>query len=357
MKNFANKKYFNLLLILLLALLLSACGTQKPTNESDTSNATAVSEALSAEIQSSEVTENTSDYYPVTIQTYRHSKELIELVFEKMPERVYAVNPSSVENMIALGLEDKIVKVSLGSRDRLTDAGKALYDKLGGQKETLSKEEILNNNIDFIIGWYSTFDDKSLGEVDYWHEKGIKTYIALNSSIKKPAPNTLEDEYEDIRNLGKIFNVEDRSEALIAEMDKKIASAQEKVKEKGKTRVIILEVEKENQLRLYGPETIGGIIAEKVGADLLTNEQTITAEELINLNPDVIFSVYFGSDTDLTEEFCVQKLMDNPALKSISAIQNQRVYPITLSYTYATGARTLEAINYISDILYPELTQ
>jgi iron compound ABC transporter, periplasmic iron compound-binding protein, putative len=357
MKNIVNKKYFNLLLILLLALLLSACGTQKPTNESDTSDTTAASEALSSKIQSSEVAENTSDYYPVTIQTYRHSKEPVELVFEKMPERLYAVNPSSVENMIALGLEDKIVKVSLGSRDRLTDAGKALYDKLGGQKETLSKEEILNNNIDFIIGWYSTFDDKSLGEVDYWHEKGIKTYIALNSSIKKPAPNTLEDEYEDIRNLGKIFNVEDRAEALIAEMDKKIASAQEKVKEKGKTRVIVLEVEKENQLRLYGPETIGGIIAEKVGADLLTNEQTITAEELINLNPDVIFSVYFGPDTDLTEESCVQKLMDNPALKSISAIQNQRVYPITLSYTYATGARTLEAINYISDILYPELTQ
>ena len=341
MKNIVNKKYFNLLLTLLLALLLSACSTQKPTNESDTSDTTATSEALSSEIQSSEVAENTSDYYPVTIQTYRHSKEPIELVFEKMPERVYAVNPSSVENMIALGLEDKIVKVSLGSRDRLTDAGKALYDKLGGQKETLSKEEILNNNIDFIIGWYSTFDDKSLGEVDYWHEKGINTYMALNSSIKKPAPNTLEDEYEDIRNLGKIFNVEDRAE----------------VKDKGKTRVLILEVEKENQLRLYGPETIGGIIAEKVGADLLTNEQTITAEELINLNPDVIFSVYFGPDTDLTEESCVQKLMDNPALKSISAIQNQRVYPITLSYTYATGARTLEAINYISDILYPELTQ
>ena len=356
MKNIVNKKYFNLLLTLLLALLLSACSTQKPTNESDTSDTTATSEALNSEIQSSEVAQNTSDHYPVTIQTYRHSKEPIELVFEKMPERVYAVNPSSVENMIALGLEDKIVKVSLGSRDRLTDAGKALYDKLGGQKETLSKE-VLNNNIDFIIGWYSTFDDKSLGEVDYWHEKGIKTYIALNSSIKKPAPNTLEDEYEDIRNLGKIFNVEDRAEALIAEMDKKIASAQEKVKEKGKTRVIILEVEKENQLRLYGPETIGGIIAEKVGADLLTNEQTITAEELINLNPDVIFSVYFGPDTDLTEESCVQKLMDNPALKSISAIQNQKVYPITLSYTYATGARTLEAINYISDILYPELTQ
>ena len=357
MKNIVNKKYFNLLLTLLLALLLSACSTQKPTNESDTSDTTATSEALNSEIQSSEVAKNTSDHYPVTIQTYRHSKEPIELVFEKMPERVYAVNPSSVENMIALGLEDKIVKVSLGSRDRLTDAGKALYDKLGGQKETLSKEEILNNNIDFIIGWYSTFDDKSLGEVDYWHEKGIKTYIALNSSIKKPAPNTLEDEYEDIRNLGKIFNVEDRAEALIAEMDKKIASAQENVKEKGKTRVIILEVEKENQLRLYGPETIGGIIAEKVGADLLTNEQTITAEELINLTPDVIFSVYFGPDTDLTEESCVQKLMDNPALKSISAIQNQKVYPITLSYTYATGARTLEAINYISDILYPELTQ
>ena len=71
MKNIVNKKYFNLLLTLLLALLLSACSTQKLTNESDTSDTTATSEALSSEIQSSEVAENTSDHYPLTIQTYR----------------------------------------------------------------------------------------------------------------------------------------------------------------------------------------------------------------------------------------------------------------------------------------------
>ncbi|MDO5063243.1 MAG: ABC transporter substrate-binding protein [Peptostreptococcaceae bacterium] len=350
MKKISLKKYLSLLLAMMILLMTAGCGEQKTAEEQKP-------EPPVSQEQEKKEPEEKSDHYPVTIQTYRHSKEPIELVFEKAPERVYAVNPTSVENMIALGLEDKIVKVSLGSRDRLTEAGKALYDKLGGQKPTLTKEEVLGNNIDFILGWYSTFDEKTLGEVDYWHEKGIKTYIALNSSIKKPAPNTLEDEYEDIRNLGRIFNVEEKAEQIIKEMDASIAAAQEKVKEKGKTRVIVLEVEKDNQIRLYGPETIGGVIAEKVGADLLTNEPRITAEQLIELNPDVIFSVYFGPDTDLTEESCITKLTENPALKSISAIQSGKVYPITLSYTYATGVRTLEAIHYISEILHPELAQ
>lgn len=349
MKKITLKKYISLLMALLILMMTASCGQQKTSEEPKKEPETTQTE--------NKPSEEASSHYPVTIQTYKHSKEPIDLVFEKAPERVYAVNPSSVENLIALGLEDKIIKLSLGSRDRLTDAGKALYDRLGGQKETLTKEEILGNNIDFIVGWYSTFDDKYLGEVDYWHEKGIKTYIALNSSVKKPAPNTLEDEYDDIRNLGKIFNVEEKAEQIIKEMDDSIAAAQEKVKEKGKTRVIVLEVEKDNQLRLYGPETIGGVIAEKVGADLLTNEPRINAEQLIELDPDVIFSVYFGPDTDLTEGSCVTKLTENPALKSISAIQNGKVYPITLSYTYATGVRTLEAIRYISQILHPELAQ
>ena len=252
--------------------------------------------------------------------------------------------------MLALGLEDKIAKVSVG--DETTEQAAEFIKKMGSTE--LTKEEVLGNNIDFILAWYSTFSDKYLGEVDYWHEKGINTYMALNSSVKKPAPNTLEDEYEDIRNLGKIFNVEDRAEALIAKMDKGIADAQEKVKEKGRIKTIILEVEKDNQLRLYGPETIGGVIAEKVGADLMTNEPRITAEQLIELNPDVIFTVYFGSSDELNEKTAVDLLKNNPALQSISAIQNDRIYPTPLAYTYVPGARTLEAIEFFANKLYGE---
>lgn len=343
MKKIKNSKsYF--FVVLLLVMIVSACSSNQKSTEEQTS--IAVSEQTSS--ISSEA--DNDGYYPVTIQNYKYSKDPVDITFEKMPERVYVVNPSSLENMLALGLEDKIAKVSVG--DETTEQAAEFIKKMGSTE--LTKEEVLGNNIDFILAWYSTFSDKYLGEVDYWHEKGINTYMALNSSVKKPAPNTLEDEYEDIRNLGKIFNVEDRAEALIAKMDKGIADAQEKVKEKGKIKTIILEVEKDNQLRLYGPETIGGVIAEKVGADLMTNEPRITSEQLIELNPDVIFTVYFGSSDELNEKTAVDLLKNNPALQSISAIQNDRIYPTPLAYTYVPGARTLEAIEFFANKLYGE---
>ena len=334
MKKIKNSKsYF--FVVLLLVMIVSACSSNQKSTEEQTSIAVSEQTSNTASEQTSSISSEADNdaYYPVTIQNYKYSKDPVDITFEKMPERVYVVNPSSLENMLALGLEDKIAKVSVG--DETTEQAAEFIKKMGSTE--LTKEEVLGNNIDFILAWYSTFSDKYLGEVDYWHEKGINTYMALNSSVKKPAPNTLEDEYEDIRNLGKIFNVEDRAEALIAKMDKGIADAQEKVKEKGKIKTIILEVEKDNQLRLYGPETIGGVIAEKVGADLMTNEPRITAEQLIELNPDVIFTVYFGSSDELNEKTAVDLLKNNPALQSISAIQNDRIYPTPLAYTYVPG--------------------
>ncbi|MFQ7453897.1 MAG: hypothetical protein ACLRNQ_23765 [Flavonifractor plautii] len=45
----------------------------------------------------------------------------------------------------------------------------------------LSKEDLLALEPDFIAAWYSTFSDKRLGDVDFWHERSVGTYMALNS--------------------------------------------------------------------------------------------------------------------------------------------------------------------------------
>src|SRR5699024_12190775 len=53
------------------------------------------------------------------------------------------------------------------------------------------------------------------------HDKGVATYIAGNSGA---APDrTLENEYTDILNIGKIFHVEDKAEALVEEMKAAVA--------------------------------------------------------------------------------------------------------------------------------------
>jgi len=51
---------------------------------------------------------------------------------------------------------------------------------------------------DMIFSWYSYFGEDNMGEVDFWHERGIHTYISGNSGAAMD--RTLENEYTDILN-------------------------------------------------------------------------------------------------------------------------------------------------------------
>ena len=75
---------------------------------------------------------------------------------------------------------------------------------------------------DFIAGWSSTFTDKVLRSTEFWNERGVHTYISPNSA---PANRnrTIENEYADILNLGKIFDREEKAESLVKEMKDEIS--------------------------------------------------------------------------------------------------------------------------------------
>ena len=53
--------------------------------------------------------EGTKTEYPLTITTYDYDGNEIETTYEKAPEKVLAVYQGSIETMLALGLEDRLV--------------------------------------------------------------------------------------------------------------------------------------------------------------------------------------------------------------------------------------------------------
>lgn len=327
----------NLLLALLLvcAVLLSACGSQ---NQSNTSN------------ENTQATDDSS-YYPVTITTYNYAKEPVEMVFEKAPEKVVAIYQSPIETMLALGLGDKVV-AAVQLDDPVKDEWKEQFDKIAYYENLPSVEEVLALEPDFILSWTSLFSEKNYGDISTWNDRGIKTYIWQNSGIKQP--NTLDNEFEDILNIGRIFNVEAKATEIVEQMKSEIDKAVKYVEGKEKVRAIIIEVAKDGQYRVYGEDSIGGDIASRVGADLVAKENgTIGKEDLVNLNPDVIFTVYYGDS--IVREQSVESIVNDEALASISAIQNNRVHPIVLSEVYASGVRTYDGIKTIIAGLYPDL--
>lgn len=289
-------------------------------------------------------------HYPVKITTYDYAKNPVEITFQKAPERVVAVYQSGIETLLALGQGDKIV-ASAYLDDPVKEEYKAEFEKSKYFEKRPSKEEIMGMNPDFITSWYSLFSEKVYGDVSFWHERGVNTYMNQNSGVK--SPNTLENEYTDILNMGKIFDVEEKAEKIVNEMRGNIEEARKNVEGKEAVRTVILEMKKDGQFRIYGKESIGGDIASSVGAELVADKNgTIGAEDLVALNPDVIFTVYYGDSIVRGES--VEKIMKNEALGSIDALKNQRVYPIVLSEVYASGVRTLDGINTIIEGLYPE---
>lgn len=292
-----------------------------------------------------------SSNYPLTIKTYNYAKNPVDINFEKSPEKVVAVYQNSIETLLALGLEDKILLAS-GLDHEVKDEYKEAFAKIKYAEKVPTKEEVIGLQPDFILSWYSFFGEKKLGDVGFWHERGINTYMAQNSGVIKP--NSLQNEYDDILNVGKIFDVEDKAEKIINDMKSEIEKAKDFVKGKEPVKAVILEINKDGLYRIYGEDSIGGDIAKQVGADLVAKTSaTIGNEDLVKLNPTVIFTVYYGQEIERNE--AVEKIMNNKALASISAIKENRVKPIMLSEVYASGIRTLDGIKTISKGLYPEL--
>ena len=208
------KKLTTLLLSVMLIVGLVSCGTSKQLSSNENSN-----------VQSQE---NNDSHYPVTITTYNYLKEPVEITFDKAPERVVAIYQNSIETLLALGLEDKIVAAA-GLDHDVKDEYKDAFSKVNYLEDfTPSKETIIMEKPDFILSWYSIFDDKRLGDIDYWNENGVNTYMSLNSGVV--SERTIENEINDILNLGKIFNVEDKAQEIVDNMQTKIDAALENVK-------------------------------------------------------------------------------------------------------------------------------
>ena len=186
--------------------------------------------------------EGTKTEYPLTITTYDYDGNEIETTYEKAPEKVLAVYQGSIETMLALGLEDRLVATA-GLDNEVPDELKDAFSKTNYLDEfTPSLETVTMLEPDMILSWSSLFSDKNLGNVTDWIDKGCNTYY--NTNTRPDGDRTLENEFTDILNLGKIFDVQDKAQAIVddakAVIDKTLTATAD-VEEKPSVMVLDLK--------------------------------------------------------------------------------------------------------------------
>ena len=352
-----NKMKTALIFALVACMMLSmaACGGQ-PAATKTPETATPATSTPEVEAPETEIPEETGDaYYPVEITNYTYAGDEIITTYEKAPERVIAVYQGCVETMIALGLEDHVV-ASYGLDNEVKEEWKAGLEKANYDSSVFApdKETVSMLEPDMIFSWSSYFAETKLGDVTYWMESGTSAYIT-SSTRRGGHARTLENEYTDILNIGKIFNVEEKAEAIVNEIKDKITSVLDQTKGQEKQSVVILEF-LGGSISNYEATELGGDMVTQLGGVMLIPElPSIGNEDLIEADPDVIFVVYMEKGEGNVREECVRKVMEDPALASLSAVQNSRVYPIMLGDMYASAVRSIDGVRSFAAGLYPEL--
>ena len=340
------KRPLSALLALSLALTLSACGGQ--TNTPDTSGSQ----------PESSVSQSTDSYYPVTVTNYNYAGQQVSYTYNEAPQRVLAVYQGCIETLIALGLEDHVI-ASYGLDNEVKPEWQAGFSKMHYDDSVFApdKETVTLLEPDFIFSWGSYFGDKTLGDVDAWNEKGVGTY--MNSNTVPGGTRTLENEYTDILNIGKIFHVEDKAQALVDEMKSQVAATLSAVQGQEPVKVAVVEPIS-GKITNYGQKSLAGDMVTALGGELAMPEaDSISKEDLVAADPEVIFVVYMayaGDDPQSVMDQQLSLIQDDPALQSLQAVKNGKVHLIMLGDMYASGPRTLDGLKTLAQGMYPGLS-
>lgn len=282
-------------------------------------------------------------HYPVTVQSCDR-----QVTFDHAPSHAVSHDINMTQMMLALGLRSRMVGFS-GISGWKTLPPTMLHD-LDGLPELASKypsvETLLNANVDFFFaGW--DYGMRVGGELtpQTLAPLGIKVLELTESCafVMKRPPASLDMMYGDLRNLGRIFDVQDRAEQLIAGMQQRVAKITAALPAT-RPRVFLYDSGEDRAMtsgRLAMPQalisTAGG---RNVLDDIEASWTRVNWESVVERNPEVIVIVDYG---EVTAEQKEQFLLNNPALQSVDAVRNKRF--VVIPYVAATpGIDNIDAI-------------
>lgn len=317
-----------------LALTLSACSDHRPINGSAAPGKVA--------------------RVPVSIEVCGQ-----RVAYDKVPQRAVVHGINLLEMFLALGLQDRLAGYG-GLRDirRLPPAMQPLLAKVPDlSSQGMNLETLLNAEPDFVFsGWSYGFRQGQITPASL-QELGIASYVLSESCIRQVARErvSLEDTFNDLLNLGRIFDIEARAQALVngqrAEL-RRITDALKGLPKK--TKVFVFDSGTDIPITT-GRYAMPQAMIEAAGGsnifdDLNSSWMRGNWEDVIARDPDWIVIV----DNDRpTADGKRQFLLGKPELSQLKAIRQQKF--VLMDFSEATpGPRNVEATRKLAQALHPE---
>lgn len=288
--------------------------------------------------------------YPITVQSCDR-----EVTFDAAPQAAVSNDVNLTEMMLALGLTDHMVGFTgINGWNKLDEAMREGVGELPELSEKYpSKEVLIGAGADFYFaGW--NYGMRVGGEVtpETLEPFGIQVYELTESCthiMDKPAAS-MEDMYADILNLGTIFGVSDRAEALVAGYREELAGILDDMPPLDRAPRVFVYDSGEDAPFTAGRYAMPNALIEAAGGTNIMDDfekswSTVGWEAVVERNPEVIVIVNYG---DVTAEQKRSFMMENPAFASIDAVVNDRF--VVLEYVEATpGPRNIQAVRTLAE--------
>lgn len=264
----------------------------------------------------------------------KESNEKINLVFDnygdqvkisEVPQKVITMGPSSSELFCALGISDKIIGNTLDNHSRgALPEYKKDYDKIPELNYgSATREAVLSSEADFIYGIDWDFGEEGLDKQEL-DDYGINVY--LNRA------KTIEEEYQEITDIGKIFKVEDQAEAFIADQKQRIEKVENQTKESNRKRVLVFDSGEKGIFTCSGSNFESLLIRKAGGINLFEDLKdkdwlTVSEEEVLARDPEVII-VHDYDQPPVADK--IKQIKNDPVLSKTTAVRENKIITVPL---------------------------
>lgn len=332
----------NFMLILAVSLL-TACGNENHedhnTNEEQNNEVTEGNNANenNAEEAGNDGADGTGEF-PVTVTDSAGN----EVTIESEPETIVSLQPSHTETSFALGLGDKFIGVS--EYDNYPPEVEDV-DVVGAQD--MDAELILSLAPDLVLvtDYHHNNHEDILGQFE---EAGIDVIVISG-------PESFEGAFDSMRLIGEVTGKSEEADNLIADMEERLAALTEATSDipEDERKTVWVEVGPSPDIFTTGTGTFMHEMLESIHAINAAEDHegwvSLTEEEIVTLNPDVIITTYGFYVEDPLEE-----VTSRDGWEEVPAVANGEIHDVDSDKVTRPGPRLIEGVESLAEIIYPD---
>ncbi|MFE5393880.1 ABC transporter substrate-binding protein [Streptomyces sp. NPDC056568] len=289
-----------------------------------------------------------------------------KVTVEAPPERAVSLNQGTTEILLSLGLADRMVGTATWTDPVLKGLERANEQVPRLAENQPSFERVLDAEPDFVASSFtSTLGKGGVAPREKFEELGVPTYLSPadcegkdntgDGDGSRSEPLAMDTVYREVRELARVFGVEERGEKLVSGLESRVAKATAGTGAENATVLYWFA----NQESPYMAGCCGapGIITNALGARNVFDDSTqewpqINWETVADRDPDllVIGDLTRRSQTAESAAKKIAFLESNPATRNMKAVRAKR-YVLLSGQAMNPTIRTVEGVEKVAAAL------